>query len=135
MWEGCPSPTYLLAPPTVGTVAYLNVTHGAPDVVAYALIGYGLLQLLVLIRALPWVFGRAFTPAAWAFTFGLTALATSMLRLSERGDHGPIALMAPYALALATVSITIVSAGSLWLLSSGHLPPPRDLARVSKTST
>jgi tellurite resistance protein TehA-like permease len=44
-----------LAPAPVGAVAYLSVTHGPPDVFAHALLGYGLLQSLILLRLLPWI--------------------------------------------------------------------------------
>lgn len=37
-----------LAPAPVGAVAYLSAGGGAPDLLAHALIGYGLLQVLVL---------------------------------------------------------------------------------------
>jgi len=42
-----------LAPPTVGGVAYLSVTTGTPDMLAHAMLGYGLLQALLLLRLLP----------------------------------------------------------------------------------
>jgi tellurite resistance protein TehA-like permease len=44
-----------LAPPAVGAVAYLSITHGEPDLVAQALVGYGLLQALLLIRLGSWI--------------------------------------------------------------------------------
>ena len=39
-------------------VAYLSVAGGTPHIFAYALIGYALLQALILIRLLPWLVGR-----------------------------------------------------------------------------
>ena len=42
-----------LAPPVVGGVAYLSVTTGTPDLLAYAMLGYGVLQALLLLRLLP----------------------------------------------------------------------------------
>ncbi len=39
-----------LAPPAVGAVAYISVMPGPPDLMAHALIGYGLLQALILLR-------------------------------------------------------------------------------------
>jgi tellurite resistance protein len=80
-----------LAPAPVGAVAYLSVTQGPPDVFAHALIGYGVLQLLILLRLLPWIGAGGFTPSYWAFTFGITALATVPLKLLARGDSGAIA--------------------------------------------
>lgn len=63
-----------LAPPAVGTLAYLAVTDGPPGLPAHALLGYGLLQALVLLRLLPWVARQPFAPSYWAFSFGVTAL-------------------------------------------------------------
>src|SRR3989475_9687796 len=52
-----------LAPPTVGGVAYLSVTSGAPDLLAYAILGYGLPQAPVALRLLPWFRQQPVSPA------------------------------------------------------------------------
>lgn len=114
-----------LAPPVVGAVTYLSVTQGGPDIFARALIGYGLLQLLLIARLLPWILRQPVSPAYWAFTFGLTALATSSLQLVQRGETGALEMLAPWLLALATGVVAITSAHSLWLLATGRLLPPR----------
>ncbi|MFD2031611.1 hypothetical protein ACFSKM_17310 [Ancylobacter dichloromethanicus] len=77
-----------LAPPVVGAVTYLSLTSDGPDIFAQALVGYGLLQLLLIARLLPWILRQPLSAAYWAFTFGLTALATSTLQLVERGASG-----------------------------------------------
>lgn len=74
-----------LAPPVVGCVAYLAVNGGRADLIAYALIGYGLMQALILVRLSGWILEQPFTPSYWAFTFGTTALATACLKLSQEG--------------------------------------------------
>ena len=79
-----------LAPPTVGCAAYLSITSGPPDVVAQMLLGYGVFQALLLLRLLPWIVRQPFAPSYWAFTSGLSAIATSLLRFVERGVPGPI---------------------------------------------
>ena len=84
-----------LAPPAAGALAYLAVTDGPPGLPAHALLGYGLLQALVLLRLMPWVARQPFAPSYWAFSFGATALATDALRMVERGDKGAVALLAP----------------------------------------
>jgi tellurite resistance protein len=113
-----------LAPPTVGCAAYLSMTTGAPDLFAQALLGYGLFQVLLLIRLLPWIVRGPFTPSYWAFTFGASALATDSLRFLERGASGPIPLMAPYLFAAANIVIGGIALGTLWLLRRGRLLPP-----------
>jgi len=85
-----------LAPPTVGAVAHLGVNGGVPDLVAHALVGYGLLQALLLLRLLPWIMEQPFAVSYWSFTFGVTALATAPIRMLGHGDSGAIAVLAPY---------------------------------------
>jgi tellurite resistance protein len=94
-----------LAPAPVGVVAYLSVTQGPPDVFAHALIGYGVLQSLILLRLLPWAGTGGFTPSYWAFTFGITAPATAPLKLLARGDSGAIANLA--AVMIGTVVLAM----------------------------
>ncbi|MGO4567917.1 dicarboxylate transporter/tellurite-resistance protein TehA [Rhizobium sp. 2YAF20] len=111
-----------LAPPTVGALAYLSVTQGAPDILAHMLIGYGILQALILLRLLPWIMKEPFSPAYWTFTFGATALAAAPLRLIDRGDTGPIATLAPILFIAANLVVGAVAVGTIWLLASGRMP-------------
>lgn len=60
-----------LAPAFVGCGAYLAVNGGHIDTVAKMLMGYGLLQLLYLIRLLPWIAQEGFNMSFWGFSFGL----------------------------------------------------------------
>ncbi|GLK70002.1 dicarboxylate transporter/tellurite-resistance protein TehA [Ancylobacter dichloromethanicus] len=112
-----------LAPPVVGAVTYLSLTSDGPDIFAQALVGYGLLQLLLIARLLPWILRQPLSAAYWAFTFGLTALATSTLQLVERGASGALATLAPLLLALASGVVVLTSLHSLWQLASGRLLP------------
>jgi tellurite resistance protein len=112
-----------LAPPCVGAVAYLSVNGGTPDLVAHALVGYGLLQALLLLRLLPWIREQPFAASYWAFTFGATALATAPLHMVGSGDHGPIALLAPYLFVGANIVVGIIALATLRLLVRGRLLP------------
>ena len=112
-----------LAPPTVGAVAYLSVTSGPPDAVVYGLIGYGLLQLLLLARLARWIFAAGVSASVWAFTFGLTALATAMVRLVGRGDAGPVSVLAPIVFACVSVVMVLIVLRTLRLLVGGRLLP------------
>ncbi|MGX4804900.1 dicarboxylate transporter/tellurite-resistance protein TehA [Bradyrhizobium guangdongense] len=113
-----------LAPATVGALAYLSVTDGPPDTVAYALIGYGLLQLLLLVRLLPWILEQPVSAAYWGFSFGLTALSSALLRMVLRGDTGPAATMAPVVFAAVNLIMAALILRTLWLLASGKVLPP-----------
>lgn len=116
-----------LAPPAVGAVAYLAVNGDRPDLLAHALIGYGLLQALLMLRLLPWIREQPFTASYWAFTFGITALATAPLRMVEGGDHCAIAMLAPWLFAGANFVVGLIAVATLRLLAQGRLlpkPPP-----------
>ena len=54
-----------LAPAFVGCSAYFGINGGQVDMVALMLIGYGTLQLLFLLRLLPWVLEGGFTMSLW----------------------------------------------------------------------
>jgi tellurite resistance protein len=84
-----------LAPAPVGAMADLSVGSGAPDLLAHALIGYGLLQVLVLVRLSSWITKAGAVPGPWAFSFGATAIATAPVRLVAHGDAGALAVLAP----------------------------------------
>jgi tellurite resistance protein len=121
-----PAPTLgiQLAPPTVGCSAYLSITSGPPDLLAQALIGYGVFQALLMIRLIPWIARQPFAPSYWAFTFGLAALAISVIRFAERGAPGPISSAAPYVFTAVNLAIGGIAAGTVWLLLRGRLLPP-----------
>jgi tellurite resistance protein len=112
-----------LAPPVVGGVAYLNVTTGAPDLLVYAMLGYGVLQALLLLRLLPWIRQQPFAPSYWAFTFGATALAAVPLDMMERGTTGAVASIAPYTFVAANITVGLIALATLRLLLQGRLLP------------
>lgn len=120
-----------LAPPTVGALAYLNLTDGPPTLLVHAMLGYGLLQALVLLRLLPWIRAQPFSAGYWGFTFGVTALAAAPLRLIERGDTGPIAALAPYLFLGANVIVLVMIVATLRLLLQGKLLPAPVPAQTS----
>jgi tellurite resistance protein len=113
-----------LAPPAVGCAAYFSIVSGPPDLFAQGLIGYALLQTLVLVRLLPWITRQPFTASYWAFSFGVSALGLDLLRCVERGDTGPLAIAAPYVFALVNVIIGGLAVGTVLQLLRGKLLPP-----------
>ena len=110
-----------LAPPVVGGVAYLSFTSGAPDLVAQLLLGYGLYQVLVLLRLLPWICKQPFAPSYWAFSFGVAALPTMAMRMVERGNAGPLGWLAPTLFVAGNVVIGILIMKTAALLMQGKL--------------
>ena len=118
-----PSMGIQLAPPAVGCVAYLSVTTGIPDVLAHAMLGYAILQALLLARLLPWILRQPFTASYWGVTFGATALATAALRMVGRGDAGAVQTLAPALFVLANIVVGPIVVGSLYLLVRGKFFP------------
>jgi tellurite resistance protein len=110
-----------LAPPVVGAVSLIAVAPHAPLLFAHALIGYGVLQALILLRLLPWILREPFAPSYWAFTFGATALATAPIRLLVLGDDGVILYLAPVLFVFANVVVLAVAAVTLYRLAQGRL--------------
>jgi tellurite resistance protein len=112
-----------LAPALVGALAYLAITSGPPDLFVQALFGYGLFQGLLLLRLLPWLREQAFGAGAWAYTFGITALAAVPMRMLERGAGGPQALLALPLFVFANLFIAWLVARTLALALRGQLLP------------
>ncbi len=116
-----------LAPPAVGALAYVDASGAAGDIFSSALIGYALLQAVLLGRMLPWIV-TGFSASLWGFSFGATALATVSEILTGRGETGAVALIALPAFVLANLLVAALIAGTLGLLISGRLfpnaPPP-----------
>ena len=75
-----------LAPPFVGGNAYLAANGGHVDWVFLVLTGYGVLQLLFLLRLVPWILKAGYTMSLWGFSFGLGAVDSW-----HRTDRGALA--------------------------------------------
>lgn len=116
-----PSLGIQLAPAPVGALAYIAVNGGTPDIVAHALIGYGILQLLILARLSSWIAEAGAVPGLWAFSFGATAIAAAPLRLIAHSDGGPMAVLGPILFALATLFVAGLVVMTLWLLAAGKM--------------
>jgi len=114
-----------LATPAVGSVAYFAVTDGPPDRFVQMLFGYALLQALVMVRLVPWLRQQPFSPAAWAYTFGVSALPLAALRFVERGQTGPIATLAIPLFVGANLIIGWIALRTIRLALMGKLLPRR----------
>jgi tellurite resistance protein len=112
------------AAPAVGAVAYLSVGGGTPDIFAYTLIGYALLQALILIRLLPWLLQAGLTPAWWSFSFGAASLPLAAMKLVAHRDVGAIATLAPYLFIAGNIVISAIATVTIkWVFSSAPQPP------------
>jgi tellurite resistance protein len=118
-----------LAPPAVGAVAYYAVNGGHADLVVNALLGYAILQALILLRLLPWLRKQPFSPSYWAYSFGVAALTTTPLRMIAHGQTGPVTEIAPVLFVGANIVIGLIALGTIRLLLQGRLLPAPATAR------
>ena len=112
-----------LAPAVVGGGSWMALTTGTPDLFAFLLLGYGVYQVLLLLRLLPWIGQQGFVPAYWAFSFGTAALPALAMRMAERGATGVVADAAPVLFVAANVVFAILVVRTLALLGRGRLLP------------
>jgi tellurite resistance protein len=112
-----------LAPPAVGLLALTSVIHDVPVLAATVLVGYAMLQSLLLLRLLPWIAQQAFGPGYWGFTFGLTALSLGTQRLAQRGDGMPFDALAQVFFAISNVATLGLFVASLATLVAGRFWP------------
>jgi tellurite resistance protein len=112
-----------LAPPSVGCLAYLGFAEGPPDKLVHFLLGYALLQVLILLRLNAWIRAHPFGPGMWAFTFGVAALAGSTLICLERQPAGFTGSLAWPLFILANLLIGWIALRTLGLAASNRLFP------------
>ncbi|MBZ9766598.1 dicarboxylate transporter/tellurite-resistance protein TehA [Mesorhizobium sp. CA14] len=82
-----------LAPPAVCSLAYADLSGTAGDVFVHSLVGYALLQAIVVGAILSRIL-RRFSAGLWSVSFGATALATSIEKLAVRGDTNVATVLA-----------------------------------------
>jgi tellurite resistance protein len=76
-----------VAPAAVGGLSYLSLTSGPPDLVVHMFLGYGIYQVLLAVRLLPWTTQATFAPSYWAFSFGIMAIASMALQMLARAPN------------------------------------------------
>lgn len=106
-----------LAPPSVGALAYLATAHEPSIFIAELLVGYALLQGLLLVRLWPWIAQQPFAPSYWAVTFGATALPAALIRISTMSSSRPFADLSVVLFAASNLVLAIIICRTvlLWL--------------------
>ncbi|EKY3225342.1 dicarboxylate transporter/tellurite-resistance protein TehA [Cronobacter dublinensis] len=110
-----------LAPALVACNAWLSVNGGEADVFAKMLFGYGLLQLLFMLRLMPWYLAQPFNPSFWSFSFGISALASTGLHLGHHGQSGFFAALAVPLFIFTNLIIALLVVKTVLLLIQGKL--------------
>lgn len=110
-----------LAPPAVGAVAVLSAFGDGARPMAAAMLGYALLQALVLLRLLPWIAHQTFVTGYWGFAFGATALGTVTIRLAENAGDQAFNLLAGLTFGAANLVVAALIIGTARLALQGRL--------------
>jgi tellurite resistance protein len=110
-----------LAPALVACSAWLSVNGGECDVLAKMLFGYGLLQLLFMLRLIPWYLAQPFNASFWSFSFGISALATTGLHLGHSETTGFFHTLAVPLFIFTNVIIGLLLIRTFVLLIQGKL--------------
>ncbi len=110
-----------LAPALVACNAWLAVNGGEADVFAKMLFGYGLLQLLFMLRLMPWYLAQPFNPSFWSFSFGISALASTGLHLGHHSQSGFFAALAVPLFIFTNLIIALLVVKTVLLLIQGKL--------------
>jgi tellurite resistance protein len=103
-----------LAPPAVGLVAYLAVASAPSALVVHMLLGYAVLQALMLLRLLPWICAQGWSMSYWAVSFGATALALGAQRWLVHGATALASALAHPLFFLANGTVALLLIGSVW---------------------
>lgn len=118
-----------LAPALVACNAWLSINGGQADVFAKMLFGYGLLQLLFMLRLMPWYLRQAFNASFWSFSFGISALASTGLHLGHVSGSGFFRNLALPLFIFTNIVIGLLLIKTLLLLLQGKL-----LTRVARST-
>jgi tellurite resistance protein len=116
-----PSLGIQIAPPTVGSVAYLAATGNQVDLGFYVLFGYGLLQLMMFFRLSGWFAKTGFSPGYWGFSFGVTAIARACLQAGISAPDSWFAGAAIWFFVFINLFIAVLFIGTFRLLVLGRL--------------
>ena len=104
----------------MGCSTYLTLNGGEVDLLVKLFVGYGVLQLLFLIRLLPWLFQNGLTVSFWAFSFGLASMANVGLHIYQ-GTSAPILSVIGLSLfCFASTMIGLLILGTIYLMMRGR---------------
>ncbi|EHH9039928.1 DUF1338 family protein [Salmonella enterica] len=122
-----------LAPALVACSAWLSVNGGEGDTLAKMLFGYGLLQLLFMLRLMPWYLSQPFNASFWSFSFGVSALATTGLHLGHGSESGLFHILAVPLFIFTNAIIALLLVRTFLLLVQGTLLIRTERAALLKT--
>ena len=98
-------------------VAHLSLGVSNEKIVASVLIGYALLQSLLLLRLARWLGEQPFTLSYWALTFGTVALATVLIKLPTTAGSQAMLILTPVGFRSTNVIVLILTVRTLLLVA------------------
>lgn len=107
-----------LAPPFVGGNAYLAANGGIVDWFFLIMTGYGILQLIFLMRLLPWIMEGGFSMSLWGFSFGMGAMVSTGVHLSAANVVNPLGIV---LMVIGTGFLVFLWGGVAYVTSQGRL--------------
>jgi tellurite resistance protein len=110
----------LLPPPAIGYVSYVGLT-GTVDPFAQVLVNGALFLTLVLLAKAKSFTGLPFAVSWWAFTFPLDAVALAAIEHSHFLPSGLWPLVGMIVLAMATLTVIVVSLRTVLAIAKGTL--------------
>ena len=110
-----------MAPAFVACGAWLSLNGGQADVFAKMLFGYGLLQLLFMIRLFSWYTVNPFNAGFWSFSFGVSSLAATALHLGHSAPGGALAWISVPLFIFTNLIIGVLLLRTVLLLVQGKL--------------
>lgn len=113
--------------------AWISVNGGEADTFAKMLFGYGLLQLLFMLRLLPWYMSQPFNASFWSFSFGVSALATTGLHLGHSSASGFFHAIAVPLFIFTNFIIGMLLVRTFILLIQGKLLVRTEKARLMQS--
>lgn len=114
-----PSMGIILAPAFVTSAAYLSLNGAQVDLVVKMLWGYGLLQMLFLIRIFPWIAKKGFSLGFWAFSFGFASAISSSVALIKHYQEHSLGILAQGMFWFSNIVIALLVLGTLLRIVQG----------------
>lgn len=109
-----------LSPALVACNAYLAINNNHIDFFAKMLLGYGILQLLFLIRLIPWFIKQSFTLSFWSFSFGISALSKASFNLAMTSESIFLKVFATLLFIFANIFILLLIVNSLLFIKNKY---------------
>lgn len=108
------------APAFVCCSAYFSLNGGKIDSFVYLLIGYGLLQFLLLVKLLPWIMQNGISMGLWSFSFGSASMAGVGLHFYQELLAKPIAMLGIAMFILGSAAILALVLMTLRLIATNR---------------